>query len=150
MFRRFTAFKPLNNSRPQLFGQIAVAIAGPSRRLHHCPSRERLIRRLVDGGGPPLCAVDCFPYTASSLRLEPGDTLCLLTDGVTEAAAAGGALYGRERLEALLAKTGPGTKSADVGDAIRQEVTRFTEGVEPSDDLAILVVRWKGPDAIEK
>jgi adenylate cyclase len=108
-------------------------------------SSERLIRRLADGGGPPLCAVDCFPYTASSLRLEPGDTLCLVTDGVTEAAAAGGALYGRERLEALLAKTGPGTRSADVGDAIRQEVARFTEGVEPSDDLAILVVRWKGP-----
>jgi serine phosphatase RsbU (regulator of sigma subunit) len=108
-------------------------------------SGERLIRRLADGGGPPLCAVDCFPYTATSLRLEPGDMLCLVTDGVTEAAAGGGALYGRERLEALLAKTGPGTRSADVGDAIRQEVARFTEGVEPSDDLAILVVRWQGP-----
>jgi serine phosphatase RsbU (regulator of sigma subunit)/CHASE2 domain-containing sensor protein len=113
-------------------------------------SSERLIRRLADGGGPPLCAVDCFPYTASSLRLEPGDTLCLVTDGVTEAAAAGGALYGRERLEALLAKTGPGTRSADVGNAIRQEVARFTEGVEPSDDLAILVVRWKGPGSGER
>ena len=113
-------------------------------------SSERLVRRLADGGGPPLCAVDCFPYTASSLRLEPGDTLCLVTDGVTEAAAAGGALYGRERLEALLAKTGPGTRSADVGDAIRQEVARFTEGVEPSDDLAILVVRWKGPGSGER
>ena len=112
-------------------------------------SGERLIRRLTDGGGPPLCAVDCFPYTASSLRLEPGDTLCLVTDGVTEAVAAGGALYGRERLEALLAKTSPGTRSADLGDAIRQEVARFTEGVEPSDDLAILVVRWTGPGAGE-
>jgi len=113
-------------------------------------SSGRLIRRLADGGGPPLCAVDCFPYTASSLRLEPGDMLCLVTDGVTEAAAVGGALYGRDRLEALLAKTGPGTRSADVGDAIRQEVARFTEGVEPSDDLAILVVRWKGPGSGER
>jgi adenylate cyclase len=113
-------------------------------------SGELPIRRLGDGGGPPLCAVDCFPYTASSLRLEPGDTLCLVTDGVTEAAAAGGTLYGRERLEALLAKTGPGTRSADVGDAIRQEVTRFAAGVEPSDDLAILVVRWKGPGPDER
>jgi len=109
------------------------------------PSGERPILRLADGGGPPLCAVDCFPYTASSRHLEPGDTLCLVTDGVTEAAGAGGELYGRERLEVLLAKTGPGTSAADVGDAIRQEVGRFTEGVEPSDDLAILVVRWKGP-----
>ena len=109
------------------------------------PSGERPILRLADGDGPPLCAVDCFPYTASSRHLEPGDTLCLVTDGVTEAAGAGGELYGRERLEVLLAKTGPGTSAADVGEAIRQEVGRFTEGVEPSDDLAILVVRWKGP-----
>jgi adenylate cyclase len=108
------------------------------------PSGERPILRLADGGGPPLCAVDGFPYTASTRRLEPGDTLCLVTDGVTEAADAGGELYGRERLEMLLAKTGPGTSAADVGDAIRQEIGRFTEGVEPSDDLAILVVRWKG------
>jgi adenylate cyclase len=113
-------------------------------------SGELPIRRLGDGGGPPLCAVDCFPYTASSLRLEPGDTVCLVTDGVTEAAAAEGTLYGRERLEALLAKTGPGTRSADVGDAIRQEIARFTAGVEPSDDLAILVVRWKGPGPGER
>jgi len=109
------------------------------------PSGERPIQRLADGGGPPLCAVDGFPYTASSLRLSPGDTVCLVTDGVTEAADAGGALFGRERLETLLAKTGPGTSATDVGDAIRQEVARFAEGVEPSDDLAILVVRWKGP-----
>jgi adenylate cyclase len=109
------------------------------------PSGERPILRLVDGGGPPLCAVDGFPYTASSLRLSPGDTVCLVTDGVIEAADAGGALFGRERLETLLAKTGPGTSATDVGDAIRQEVARFAEGVEPSDDLAILVVRWKGP-----
>jgi serine phosphatase RsbU (regulator of sigma subunit) len=109
------------------------------------PSGQRPIQRLADGGGPPLCAVDDFPYTASSLRLTPGDTLCLVTDGVTEAADAAGALFGRDRLETLLAKTGPSTSATDVGDAIRQEVARFTDGVEPSDDLAILVVRWRGP-----
>jgi serine phosphatase RsbU (regulator of sigma subunit)/CHASE2 domain-containing sensor protein len=109
------------------------------------PSGERPLLRLMDGGGPPLCAVDCFPYAASSRRLEPGDTLCLVTDGVTEAASRGAGLYGRDRLEALLAQVGPAASAADVGEAIRREVGRFTEGVEPSDDMAILVVRWKGP-----
>ena len=109
------------------------------------PSGERPLLRLMDGGGPPLCAVDCFPYAASSRRLEPGDTLCLVTDGVTEAASRGAGLYGRDRLEALLAQVGPAASASDVGEAIRREVGRFTEGVEPSDDMAILVVRWKGP-----
>jgi serine phosphatase RsbU (regulator of sigma subunit) len=109
------------------------------------PSGARPLLRLMDGGGPPLCAVDCFPYAASSRRLEPGDTLCLVTDGVTEAVSPGAALYGRNRLEALLMQVGRAASASEVGDAIRREVERFTDGVEPSDDMAILVVRWKGP-----
>jgi len=109
------------------------------------PSGARPLLRLMDGGGPPLCAVDCFPYAASSRRLEPGDTLCLVTDGVTEAVSPGAALYGRNRLEALLMQVGRAASASEVGDAIRREVERFTDGVEPSDDMAILVVRWTGP-----
>jgi serine phosphatase RsbU (regulator of sigma subunit)/CHASE2 domain-containing sensor protein len=111
------------------------------------PRGERRLLRLVDGGGPPLCTVDCFPYAAGSRRLEPGDTLCLVTDGVTEAESPSTARFGRNRLETLLAQAGAAPGAADVGDAIRREVARFTDGVEPSDDLAILVVRWKGPAA---
>ena len=111
------------------------------------PSGERSLLRLMDGGGPPLCAVDCFPYAASSRHLEPGDTLCLVTDGVTDAVSPGFTRYGRTRLEAVLTQAGSAASAADVGDAIRRDVARFTDGVEPSDDMAILVVRWKGPAA---
>jgi adenylate cyclase len=109
------------------------------------PRGERPLMRLADGGGPPLCAVDCFPYATSSRRLEPGDVVCLITDGVTEAASPGAELYGRQRLETLLGQVGGAGSALDVGESIRREVGRFTEGQEPSDDLAILVLRWKGP-----
>ena len=66
------------------------------------PRGARALQRLDEGGGPPLCAVDGFPYEPATRRLEPGDTLCLITDGVTEAAGPDGQLYGRERLDALL------------------------------------------------
>jgi serine phosphatase RsbU (regulator of sigma subunit) len=109
------------------------------------PRGERPLIRLTEGGGPPLCAVDCFPYAASSRRLEPDDTLCLITDGVTEAASPGAELYGRQRLETLLGQVGRSASASEVGESIRREVSRFTEGQEPSDDLAILVLRWKEP-----
>jgi len=108
------------------------------------PGGGRPLLQLTDGGGPPLCAVDCFPYVASSRRLEPGDTICLVTDGVTEAASPT-ELFGRKRLEALLGQFGRSASAAEVGEAVRREVGRFTDGVEASDDLAILVLRWKGP-----
>jgi CHASE2 domain-containing sensor protein len=108
------------------------------------PRVGRALERLDEGGGPPLCSVDGFPYVPAARRLEPGDTLCLITDGITEAAGAAGLLYGRERLEALLSGLGPSASAAEVGEAIRRDVVAFTGGAEPSDDMAVLVLRWTG------
>ena len=106
---------------------------------------DRPLTRLTDGGGPPLCVVDGFTYTASSRRLLPGDTICLVTDGVLEAMSPKAEPYGRVRFEALLEKVGRAPSAGEVGEAIRLEIGRFADGVEQFDDLAILVLRWKGP-----
>jgi len=100
--------------------------------------------RLAGGGGPPLCVVDGFPYAAVSYRMSPGETLCVVTDGVTEALSAAGEFYGRERLQAVLAQLPAEVSPEEVGEAIRRDVHAFAAGVEASDDVAILVLRWKG------
>ncbi len=89
--------------------------------------------------------MDRFPYSASSRRLEPGDTICLVTDGVLEAVSPRAELYGRSRFDTLLGKVARAASASEVGEAIRLEVSRFSDGVEPADDMAILVLRWKGP-----
>jgi len=99
--------------------------------------------RLADGG-PPFCVVDDFPFVPVSHRLRPGETVCLVTDGVTEAVNPAGEFYGRARLEAVLARAGAGASPAEVGAAIREDVARFTAGAEASDDLTIVVVTWRG------
>jgi adenylate cyclase len=109
------------------------------------PNGDRPLVKLMEGGGPPLCAIERFPYDASTRRLAPGDTVCLVTDGVLEAMSPKAEAYGRSRFEALLEKVGRAVTAAEVGEAIRLEVSRFADGVEQSDDLAILVLRWKGP-----
>jgi adenylate cyclase len=106
-----------------------------------------LVTRIAKGGGPPLCVVDDFPYESVFHRLSPGDVLCLLTDGVTEAVDAAGRFYGRERLEALLARLPPGTGPRQAGEAIRLDVRRFADGVDPADDVAILALEWTGVSA---
>jgi CHASE2 domain-containing sensor protein len=108
------------------------------------PRGARPLERLQEGGGPPLCAVDGFPYIAAARQLEPGDTLCLITDGITEAASVDGELYGRSRLETLLAGLGGAASAGEVGEAIRRDVATFTGGAEPSDDMAVLVLRFRG------
>lgn len=108
------------------------------------PRAGRPLGRLTEGGGPPLCAADGFPYEAATRQLEPGDTLCLITDGITEAAASDGTLYGRPRLEALLSGLGAGAPAADIGEAVRRDVAAFTGDAEASDDMAVLVLRYTG------
>jgi hypothetical protein len=56
-----------------------------------------------------------------------------------------GELYGRARLEDLLGRLAAAATVAEIGEAIRADVSRFTAGAEPSDDLTILIIRWNGP-----
>jgi serine phosphatase RsbU (regulator of sigma subunit) len=146
-------------SRDNAEGLFVTVVAGildaRSGTLEYCnaghepafvlPRGGRPLERLQEGGGPPLCSVDGFPYTAGARALEPGDTVVMITDGVTEAAREDGRLYGRARLEALLAGLGDAATAEEVGEAIRRDVAGFTRGAEPSDDMAVLVIRFNGP-----
>jgi serine phosphatase RsbU (regulator of sigma subunit)/CHASE2 domain-containing sensor protein len=96
-------------------------------------------------GGPPLCVLDDFLYKTEIRHLQPNDLLCLTTDGITEAMNASGELMGRARTEAALAAM-PGDASAQaITDGLQAAVAKFVDGAEPSDDLTILTVRWRGP-----
>jgi serine phosphatase RsbU (regulator of sigma subunit) len=98
----------------------------------------------VDAGGPPLCVLDDFSYTVQRLQLAPGERLCMVTDGITEAANDAGELYGSVRMRHALAQAGDGGADTIVRE-LRQDVGRFVAQAEASDDLAILVVHWHGP-----
>ncbi|MRV73608.1 SpoIIE family protein phosphatase [Duganella sp. FT92W] len=99
--------------------------------------------RMQPADGPPLCVLDDFEYPVQRYSLAPGDSLCLTTDGISEAMNEQGDLYGVERLDALLAQThglGPEALVA----AVREDVRHHVGTAEPSDDLTLLVVRWNG------
>jgi serine phosphatase RsbU (regulator of sigma subunit) len=97
-------------------------------------------------GGPPLCVLDEFDYGSDSAQLARGDAVVLFTDGVTEAANGAGEFYGRQRLNALLARVGPDAAAGDILREILADLRGFVGSAEPSDDITLLVVRWLGPD----
>jgi adenylate cyclase len=100
-------------------------------------------RRLADAGGPPLCVIRHYSYTSTEVALVPRGWLLVLTDGVTEAMDAGGALYGSARLLEALAHCETSEPSALI-EAVHDDVRRFARGAEPSDDLTLVCVRWNG------
>ncbi|MCP3981289.1 MAG: SpoIIE family protein phosphatase [bacterium] len=100
------------------------------------------IERLTTGGRP-VGLLSGGPYDERSVSLEPGDLLCLFTDGLTEAADAGGAEFGEARLEKLLQEhttRHPG----DVVARIEKEVRRHRGDTEAADDATMLVLRLDG------
>jgi len=102
------------------------------------------IARLVDGDGPPLCAVDDFTYRPGHVRMATGDMLCVVSDGITEAANAAGELYGAARVERALASA-PSARAAV--DALRRDVAAFVGAAVQSDDMTVLALQWRGAGA---
>ncbi|MFS0736709.1 CHASE2 domain-containing protein [Sphingomonas sp. 1P06PA] len=107
--------------------------------------RAGAVAALALEGGPPLCAVDDFPYVAEPLALQPGDGLLLVSDGVTEAQSPDGDFFGHRRLAAVLEALGADWTPAIACSALANAVRDFEAGGEPSDDLTILAMRWRGP-----
>lgn len=94
--------------------------------------------------GPPLCAVGNFPFTSTHLQLQPGDTLCLFTDGVSEAGGRAEDLFGRARLEAALKATTADTPLTERRNEILRQIRLFEDGQPPHDDLTLMLVRFLG------
>ena len=98
----------------------------------------------ADAGGPPLGVLDDFVYVVQRFQLAPGDRLCMVTDGITEAANDAGDLYGSARLKVVLQNLDHRASAQSIVNALRQDVEAFVAGAEPSDDMAILVLQWRG------
>jgi serine phosphatase RsbU (regulator of sigma subunit) len=149
----------LDNRESLFITALAGVLALDDGRLEICSAGHELPwllrageapRTFTVAGGPPLGTLEDYPYRSETLALAPGDALVLVTDGVTEAMDREGALYGRQRLEALLSGIAPGESATRIADAIRDDVARHANGAEPADDLTVLVLRWRGANDSEQ
>jgi len=124
-------------------GALALCNAG-----HEPPILRRIdgtLERTKSAGEPPLCIVEGFQYTTARHNLLPGEWLCVVTDGVTEAMNARDEFYGAERLQEVLAHQRDAASPAAVLAAVRDDIRRFVGATEQSDDLTLLCLRWNGP-----
>jgi serine phosphatase RsbU (regulator of sigma subunit)/CHASE2 domain-containing sensor protein len=124
-------------------GELAYCNAG--HEPPHAITADGKRVRALEGGGPPLCTLENFPYQTAHTRMEPGESLVLVSDGVPEAMNPAGELFGRARLTRLLATMPAGLSAEERVKTVNDEVRRFAAGADMADDVTILVVRWRGP-----
>jgi sigma-B regulation protein RsbU (phosphoserine phosphatase) len=97
-------------------------------------------------GSFPVGLVPEAEYTAARLKLEPGDTLVLFTDGVTEAMDPEEQLFGMPRLRQVLSGQME-CPLEQLQKCVLEAVENFTRGARQADDLTLLIVRYRATAA---
>jgi serine phosphatase RsbU (regulator of sigma subunit) len=126
-------------------GRLRFAVAG-----HNPPfvlgADGRVKHHLRSDVGLPLGVSQECQYQEASIMLDPGDTLVLYSDGVTEANNAAGQLYGDTRLHAC---TGACVTQGPTGmvSAVLDDLRQYTQRSDAEDDMTLVVIRYHGPIA---
>ncbi|MFG1403272.1 SpoIIE family protein phosphatase [Xanthobacter sediminis] len=95
-------------------------------------------------GGMAVAVLEGFVYTERTFQLEPGDTLFLYTDGVTEAFDVDENPYGEKRLETLLASGASEWSVHELSERVLASVHVFERGAPQADDITCLTLRYFG------
>lgn len=84
------------------------------------------------------------PYTTKTISLDAGDSLVLMTDGITEAHNIAGEQFGSAKVMSSLEGLGSRASTQDIMMTLIEDVHTFSAGTEQFDDIGILVVRYNG------
>ena len=102
------------------------------------------VSRLPKPEGMALGVFDDIDFDIARLRLEPGDALILFTDGVSEAMTADDRLFTVERIGDTLSELVNNPTASTIATALADKVNIFVGDAPQFDDIAILVVQYRG------
>ena len=91
--------------------------------------------------GPALGLDDEATYSSRRVRLRPGETLLMYTDGITEATDAELRMYGPERMLDCLGRYAA-HGDGDPAGYLLADVEAFAAGHGQADDITVLALRW--------
>ena len=147
------------NNREQMFvtiwlgileistGRLTAANAGHEYPVLMRAGKDFELYR--DKHGFVIGGMEGAEYSQYELQLNPGDKLFLYTDGVTEATDANKELFGSGRMIAVLNER-KDTSPTQMLEGVRRAVDDFVKEAEQFDDLTMLCLAYKGPDAAEE
>jgi sigma-B regulation protein RsbU (phosphoserine phosphatase) len=119
-------------------GRLSYCNAG-----HESPIIVGRTQRSLETGGVVLGLFDNAKYDVETVQLEPGDTIVVFSDGVSEARNAADEELGRERLVAALGSSRNVSSEATL-EKLLTAVREFTAGAPQADDVTALVLRYRG------
>ena len=107
-----------------------------------------LLFSLQDGGtihaltptGMPIGIDEDATWSEVSIQVEPGDTLILYTDGITDAQNSEGEFYSERRIIDLIHQQ-PDSSAQEIQTTLLNAVQQFSDGAPQFDDITLLVLK---------
>ncbi len=100
---------------------------------------------IKDKHSPAVATIEGIKFKDQEFQLNPGDSLFVYTDGVTEATNADGELFGEKRLVDALNKDDKASAS-DILKNVRKDVDKFVGKAPQFDDLTMVCFKYYGKD----
>jgi serine phosphatase RsbU (regulator of sigma subunit) len=104
--------------------------------------RNGRVSDLYNEGSFPIGLISEATFESNRVQMEPGDTLVLFTDGVTEAEDRERNLFGDDRLREELDGMADGRPLSAIQEHVFSAVERFSAGTRQSDDITLVLVRY--------
>ncbi|MEJ2505855.1 MAG: SpoIIE family protein phosphatase [Ignavibacteriaceae bacterium] len=119
----------------------AFEYSNGGHNLPYIISVDGQVKSLDNIGGLMIGAMKDVPYESNVIMIKPGESLIFFTDGVTESFNKEGEEFHETGLEKIL----EGKNSLSVNelvDYVFENVQSFSEGVEQSDDITCLALKY--------
>jgi serine phosphatase RsbU (regulator of sigma subunit)/ligand-binding sensor domain-containing protein len=92
--------------------------------------------------GMPLGSINNFPYSIKESRLEKGDTILMVSDGLPELTNDNKEMYGYDRTKTEFHSVGE-KEPEEIVDHLKNSASKWANGKEPDDDITFVVIKTK-------
>jgi sigma-B regulation protein RsbU (phosphoserine phosphatase) len=99
--------------------------------------------QLIEATGLPLGLFDDAEYDEFTFQAEPDDVFVFFSDGILDATNKAGDLFGRTRLESIIAECAESSAESMVK-SIFKAAAEHASGVETFDDETVVAIKVKG------
>jgi len=117
---------------------LQVANSGLPRPLYWHDDKIEII----EATGLPLGLFDDADYDEFTFNAKPGDKFVFFSDGILDARNEAGDLFGRSRVEEIVAKS-DGISAEGLVNSLFDAVAEHASGVETFDDQTVVVIKVK-------
>ena len=120
---------------------LKISAAGMPPALLYRKDKQKVEELILKG--MPLGAFNDFPYQLEETKLNAGDTLLLLSDGLPELFNSKMEMFGYERVTEEFSKVAE-TTPYNIIQSLKNISREWTNGGEPQDDITFVVLKVKG------